>query len=112
MSTPLESLKELVGKISTDQKVLAELTKKERKFQFMPTDGAPFYIHVRPGSITVHEGETSNPTATVIASSSDLVDVFRGQADPFKLFFAGKLRVQGNLLEAQELARILGSART
>jgi putative sterol carrier protein len=112
MSTPLESLKELVGRISTDQKVLAELTKKERKFQFKPTDGAPFYIHIRPGSITVHEGETPDPTATVIASSSDLVDVFRGQADPFKLFFAGKLRVQGNLLEAQELARILGSART
>jgi len=112
MSTPLESLKELVGRISTDQKTLAELTKKERRFQFRPTDGAPFYLHISPGSITVHEGETADPTATVIASSSDLVDVFRGQADPFKLFFSGKLRVQGNLLEAQELAKILGSART
>ena len=112
MSTPLESLKELVGRISTDQKTLAELTKKERRFQFRPTDGAPFYLHISPGSITVHEGETADPTATVIASSSDLIDVFRGQADPFKLFFSGKLRVQGNLLEAQELARILGSART
>jgi Putative sterol carrier protein len=112
MSTPLESLKELVGRISSDQKTLAELTKKERRFQFRPTDGAPFYLHISPGSITVHEGETTDPTATVIASSSDLIDVFRGQADPFKLFFSGKLRVQGNLLEAQELARILGSART
>ncbi|MCS6787976.1 MAG: SCP2 sterol-binding domain-containing protein [Aigarchaeota archaeon] len=46
-----------------------------------------------------------------MASSQDLVDVFTGKADPFKLFFAGKLRVQGNVLEAQELARLLGSAR-
>ncbi|MEM1954209.1 MAG: SCP2 sterol-binding domain-containing protein [Nitrososphaerota archaeon] len=111
MSSPYEALRELVGRISSDQKLLTELTKKERRFQFRPTDGAPFYLHISPGSIAVHEGETNNPTATVIAASSDLIDVFRGQADPFKLFFSGKLRVQGNLLEAQELARILGSAR-
>ncbi|MCS7117875.1 MAG: SCP2 sterol-binding domain-containing protein [Thaumarchaeota archaeon] len=111
MSAPLDSLRDLVSRVSANPSLLASLAKAEKVFQFRPTDGGPFYLRVKPGSLEAAAGEGSNPVATIMATSQDLVDVFTGKADPFKLFFAGKLRVQGNVLEAQELARLLGSAR-
>ncbi|MCS7094801.1 MAG: SCP2 sterol-binding domain-containing protein [Thaumarchaeota archaeon] len=112
MSTPIDVLRQLVERVSSDPNLLANLTKSEKSFQFRPPDGQPFFLAIKRQSLEVSGGEVPNPTATIIASSQDLVDVFSGKADPSKLFFSGKLRVQGNVLEAQELARLLGTARS
>jgi putative sterol carrier protein len=111
MSTPFEVLSELAGKASQNPG-LKEKTKDWNKvFQFRPTDAEPFYVSIRSGEVRVDKGSSSNATATIIMSSGDMVQLFRGQIDPIQAFFSGKLKVEGNVFEAQSLQSLLESSR-
>ncbi len=108
---PFTELSKLIEKTRANKELVEGLGERERSFQFKPTDGEPFYLVVGGGRLEAQRGEPSSPTATIVASSQDLSDLFAGRADAFKLFFAGKLRVQGNVFEAQQLAKILAQAK-
>jgi putative sterol carrier protein len=108
---PFIELGRLIERARANKELVEGLGAREKYFQFRPTDGEPFYLTTGGGKLEASRGEVTSPTATIVASSQDLSDLFAGRADAFKLFFSGRLRVQGNVFEAQELAKILGQAR-
>lgn len=105
MSNSFEFLKELTSKINSDETKKKSLVQFSGKaFQFKLNEGESFYIKFgSDGSISVAKGEITSPTATVTASDSLLVDLINGKADPVKSFFMGKLKVSGDLMQAQKL---------
>jgi Putative sterol carrier protein len=108
---PFTELVRLIERTRANKDLMEGLGEREKSFQFRPTDGEPFYLVIGGGRLEALKGESSSATATIVASSQDLSDLFAGRADAFRLFFAGRLRVQGNVFEAQQLAKILGQAR-
>lgn len=81
-----------------------------KAFQFRPSDAEPFYLEIVNGVLKVLKGETREPVATVIATDEDLTNIITGAVDPVQLFFAGRIRVQGSIFDAQELATLLRDA--
>lgn len=107
MESPYEALVELVNRLS-ERANLRERTKDWNKvFQFRPTDSEPFYLAIKAGEARVEKGTAANPVATIVMSSGDMVQLFRGQLDAIQAFFSGRLRVEGNIFEAQALASLL-----
>ncbi len=55
-----------------------------------------------PGSVT--EGEAGKPDCTLEISEADFVEMASGKADAQKLYFAGKLKISGNVMASQKLS--------
>lgn len=108
MDSPFQVLSELVAKLGGSG-TLKEKTKDWNKvFQFRPTDSEPFYLTIRAGEAKVEKGVAPNAVATIIMSSADMVQLFRGQLDAIQAFFSGRLRIEGNMFEAQSLQSLIG----
>ncbi|PSO03735.1 hypothetical protein B9Q12_03905, partial [Candidatus Marsarchaeota G2 archaeon ECH_B_SAG-G06] len=65
-------------------------------------------LEIANDTATVKKGNSQNAVATIIMSAQDMVDMFRGKLNPISAFMSGRLRVEGNLFEAQSLAALLG----
>lgn len=98
-----KALEEAVGKEGFGAKVAGW----DKVFQFKPTDGSPFYLHVKDGEFKLEKGEASNPVATIVMSSEDMGELLSRRLNPVTALFSGKLKVEGSLMEAQALAGIL-----
>ncbi|PSN96238.1 hypothetical protein B9Q04_03870 [Candidatus Marsarchaeota G2 archaeon BE_D] len=111
MDSPFEILSELVSKAAQNTR-LKEKTKDWNKvFQFRPTDSDPFYLIIKGGEVKLEKGSAPNAVATIVMSAGDMVQLFRGQLDAVQAFFSGKLRVEGNMFEAQSLQSLIEATR-
>jgi 3-hydroxyacyl-CoA dehydrogenase/3a,7a,12a-trihydroxy-5b-cholest-24-enoyl-CoA hydratase len=73
-------------------------------YQFKITDPDTVWtLDVKNGKGSVTEGETEKPECTLELSDSDFMDMTSGKADPQKLYFAGKLKISGNVMASQKL---------
>lgn len=70
--------------------------------------GEEFYVEYKTdGTCKFKEGVHSSPTFTIVAPPDFWAAVLRGKEDPVSTFMMGKYKIQGNIMEAQRLARIL-----
>lgn len=106
----LPALRELVARASEKPLIKMRTARMIKTFQFKPSDAPPYYLEIANGVLRVGEGEAANPVATIIATDDDLAGIIKGSVDPVQLFFAGRIKVQGSLFDAQELATILRDA--
>ncbi|GBC72087.1 hypothetical protein HRbin02_01877 [Candidatus Calditenuaceae archaeon HR02] len=106
----LSALRELVALASEKPLIKMRTARMVKTFQFKPSDSPPYYLQIVNGVLKVGEGEATNPVATIIATDEDLAGIIKGNVDPVQLFFAGRVKVQGSLFDAQELATILRDA--
>jgi len=60
-------------------------------------------LDLKNGSGSAHAGAADKPDVTMSATTADYMDVCEGKADAQKLFFAGKLKLAGNMMVAQKL---------
>ena len=65
-----------------------------------------WYVVVKDGHVDVTKGTHASPEITVTADTADVLAVADGKHDPTQAFMQGKAKVQGDLSEAMELARI------
>lgn len=73
-------------------------------YQFQITDpDSVWTLDVKNDKGSVSEGETIKPECTLELSDSDFLDMTQGKADPQKLYFAGKLKISGNVMASQKL---------
>ena len=56
----------------------------------------------------MHEGETANPTITVVATADDYLKMVNGDLSAMSAFMAGKVKVKGNMGLAMKLQSIFG----
>lgn len=74
------------------------------------TGGGDFLLECGPRKAKVVRAQapTSPPTIEIIGEAKYIQPLLRGEHDPRKLFFAGKLRVRGDLAYLSALALELG----
>uniref|UniRef100_A0AAZ3PZI8 Hydroxysteroid 17-beta dehydrogenase 4 n=1 Tax=Oncorhynchus tshawytscha TaxID=74940 RepID=A0AAZ3PZI8_ONCTS len=69
---------------------------------------AQWTIDLKTGAGALHKGPYSGKTdVTITVSDDDFMEVVQGKLNPQKAFFAGKLKVRGNIMLSQKLEVIL-----
>lgn len=63
----------------------------------------PMYQVVENGEMTVHEGNTENPTLVISMADDDLISLFKGELNPMMAFMSGKIKLKGDMMLAQKL---------
>jgi putative sterol carrier protein len=63
-------------------------------------------VVVKDGNVNVSKGTHPSPELTVTADTADVLAVAEGKMDPMAAFMQGKAKVQGDMSEAMELARL------
>jgi putative sterol carrier protein len=79
-------------------------------FQFDLTgdNGAKYWVKIANQQMEMHEGETANPTITVVATADDYLKMVNGDLSAMSAFMAGKVKVKGNMGLAMKLQSIFG----
>jgi 3-hydroxyacyl-CoA dehydrogenase/3a,7a,12a-trihydroxy-5b-cholest-24-enoyl-CoA hydratase len=73
-------------------------------FQFKLTDpGSAWVIDLKNGKGAVTEGTVDKPDVTFELADADFIGMASGKLNPQKLYFAGKLKIGGNVMAAQKL---------
>jgi predicted lipid carrier protein YhbT len=70
--------------------------------------GRAYYLDCSPESVKVTEAPLAPPTIEIIGNARNIESLLLGKRDPRKLFFAGALRVRGDLRYLSNLAVELG----
>lgn len=63
-------------------------------------------VVVKDGQVNVAKGTHPAPKLTVTADTADVLAVADGKLDPMAAFMQGKAKLEGDVTEAMELARI------
>jgi len=61
-------------------------------------------VNIRDGKGGVEPGEGAKPDCTLEIADSDFMAMTGGKADAQKLYFAGKLKISGNIMASQKLS--------
>lgn len=96
MST-IEFLKQLPEAINQDKTAGEQCT-----VQFKTSE--PAYATINDGSCSVEEGHADAPDVTLIAEDDDLIALLKGDLDGMSAFMTGKLKVEGDVMKAQQVA--------
>jgi (3R)-3-hydroxyacyl-CoA dehydrogenase / 3a,7a,12a-trihydroxy-5b-cholest-24-enoyl-CoA hydratase / enoyl-CoA hydratase 2 len=87
----IEKTPDLAGQIKTS-------------FQFnLKSPDSGFYVDLKEGKGSVSTGTLASPDVTLELSDDDFMAMTTGGADPQKLYFAGKLKIGGNVMASQKL---------
>ncbi|NUO51593.1 MAG: ethanolamine permease, partial [Polyangiaceae bacterium] len=81
---------------------LASQLKTIFQFRLANPDSAHF-IDLKEGKGSVGAGMHASPDVTLDLSNEDFLAMTSGGADPQKLYFAGKLKISGNVMASQKL---------
>ena len=107
----MSEAKELISKMcdlqNSSEEMQRELSGWEGVVQYR-IGGEKFYVEYRgDGTCTFNEGEHGSPKFTVVTEPDFWVDVLKGKEDPISAYLMGKYKIEGNLFEAQKLAKVL-----
>jgi predicted lipid carrier protein YhbT len=70
--------------------------------------GRDYYLDCSPGSVQMTSAPLSPPTIEIIGNTRNIESLLLGRTDPRRLFFAGALRIRGDLRYLSNLALELG----
>lgn len=78
--------------------------KIQNVFQFkLKNPDTLWTVDLKNGKGAVAEGESTKPDCTIEMENADFIDMTNGKADPQKLYFAGKMKIGGNVMASQKL---------
>ncbi|MCL2013973.1 MAG: SCP2 sterol-binding domain-containing protein [Oscillospiraceae bacterium] len=66
-----------------------------------------FYIEIKGGKLSIEPYEYNDRQANMIISSKDFVKLINGKLNSVIAFTTGKLKIEGDIQSAKELANIL-----
>ncbi|MCV6588210.1 MAG: SCP2 sterol-binding domain-containing protein [Marinobacterium sp.] len=75
-------------------------------FQYAIDDDNHWYVCVSDGNCEISEGEHDDPTVTLAMDSTTLQEVMSGETDGMQAFMTGRIRADGNIMEATRLATL------
>ncbi len=107
--------KEIIGSIienaQKSEAVTKEIATMSKVFQFNVSDEEPYYVAIDNGTVSLKDGKSESPTATISATSEVLSNMFEGKLNPMQAFMSGKLKVSGDVFSAQKLTGLIDKAR-
>ena len=68
--------------------------------------GEVFYVEIRDGKLSIEPYEYNDRQANMIVSSSDFIKIINKKLNPVVAFTTGKLKIDGDIGKASELAEL------
>ena len=107
----MSEAKDIIAKMcelqNSSEEMQKELSGWEGVVQYKLGD-EEFYVEYRnDGTCSFNEGKHDSPKFTVIADPEFWLGVLKGKEDPISSYLMGKYKIEGNLFEAQKLAKVL-----
>jgi len=78
----------------------------ESVFQYEIDESEHWFVAVEGGQCSVGQGQHDEPTVTLAMDVATLQDVLSGETDGMQAFMAGRIRADGNIMEATRLATL------
>lgn len=78
----------------------------ETVFQYAIDDSEHWYVEVENDSCKIEQGQHDEPTVTLSMDAATLEDVMSGETDGMQAFMSGRIRADGNIMEAMKLATL------
>ncbi len=78
------------------------------QFDLSGENAAKYWVKVEDQEVEVHEGETDEPTITVLADADDYLAMVNGEINPMTAFMQGKVKVKGPMGLAMKLQSMFG----
>lgn len=75
-------------------------------YQYEIDDASRWYVAVADGACQVAQGQHDEPTVTLAMDTGTLQEVMSGETDGMQAFMAGRIRADGNIMEATRLATL------
>lgn len=103
MATAKEKMNEIAGKIAAHPEQVKSIN-AIYKFALSGEGGGTWIVNLAdsPG-VTEGDGDAQ---CTIKMNATDFVDMFEGRANGQQLFFAGKLRIEGDMGLAMKLQKL------
>lgn len=81
------------------------------QFELTGDEGGTFHVDVNDGSMTVTEGPSPAPSATIKMKGEDYVKMVNGKLNGAMAFMKGQMKVTGNVMLAQKMQNIFPPAK-
>ena len=78
----------------------------EEVFQFDIDDGNIWHAVIADGACQIAEGEHDDPSVTLLMDADTMAGVMSGQVDGMQAFMMGKIKTEGNMMLATQLAKL------
>lgn len=75
-------------------------------FQYEIDDDNHWFVAIADGNCAVSQGQHDSPTVTLAMDGTTLQEVMSGETDGMQAFMAGRIRADGNIMEATRLATL------
>ena len=101
MATVAEIIETMKSKFNADA-----ASGMENVFQFSIEDGGDFFLTINDGSFEIAEGESEDPSVTLIMTTETLGGLMSGEVDGMQAFMMGQLKAEGDIMLATKLAEL------
>jgi len=90
-------LKKIIDDVNSDYVTKKILPSEPLVIELRTTDNESIYVEISENGLRMLDRFDGRPESIVISSSENLVKLLRGELDPVKAFFFGKVKVEGSL---------------
>jgi len=111
VSEIMDALKKIEEVAAKSEDVAAEIEGWDRVLQFNIEGGTPFYIEVKDGKLTVHEGTHDNPDLTFETNKDTILGILTGEIDATSAYMSGDLKITGALPDAVKFRTVIEIVR-
>ncbi len=81
------------------------------QFSFSGEEPGEYTLRVQNGAVTVDEGVTANPDATLSTPSEVWKGIAAGEVNPISAFMSGKIKASGNMALLMQMQGWFNAAR-
>ncbi len=75
-------------------------------FQFNIEDQGTYHLTIKDGTCGMGDGEAADPNVTLSMNSETLQKLASGELDGMMAFMSGKLKVEGDIMQATKLQKL------
>ncbi|MEM1583171.1 MAG: SCP2 sterol-binding domain-containing protein [Nitrososphaerota archaeon] len=93
----ISTLKKIIDDVNSDYVTKKILPSEPLVIELRTTDNESIYVEISENGLRMLDRFDGRPESIVISSSENLVKLLRGELDPVKAFFFGKVKVEGSL---------------
>ncbi|MCL7391772.1 MAG: SCP2 sterol-binding domain-containing protein [Thaumarchaeota archaeon] len=97
VSELLSILKKIIEDVNSDYVTKKILPSESLVIELRATDNGSIYVEVSENGLRILDKFDGQPESTIMSSSENLMKILKGELDPVKAFFFGKVKVEGSI---------------
>ena len=102
------SFEQIVAKVKGKAESAAMEGTSVYQFRLSGDSAGDFYINIVDGSAELKEGLAEEPSVSISMKDEDFIAMMEGKLGATAAFFAGKIKIKGDMSLAMKLQTLLG----